>query len=75
MKITAVRGNVVAAFCVSEEDEILVFSSGGNIIRMEANEISVQGRDATGVKVARLADGETIVAVAPVLEGEAGEDA
>jgi DNA gyrase subunit A len=74
MKVTPARGGVVAAFTVSDDDEILVFSSAGNIIRLEAKEISLQGRDATGVRVARLGDGETIVAVAPVLEGEAGED-
>ncbi len=76
MKITASRGAVVAAFTVSPTDEILVFSSGGNIIRMEAKEISAQGRDATGVRVARLEAGEAVSAVAPVLEAEtaAGED-
>ena len=73
MKITAARGGVVGAFCVTDDDEILVFSSGGNIVRMPASEISLQGRDATGVRVARLGDGEMIVAVAPVLEAEAAE--
>jgi DNA gyrase subunit A len=76
MKITASRGRVVAAFTVAVDDEILVFSSGANIIRMGAKEISAQGRDATGVRVARLGEGETVSAVAPVLEAdtEAGED-
>ena len=75
MKITAKRGGVVGAFTVTDDDEVLVFSSGGNIIRMKASEVSIQGRDATGVRVARLGDGETIVAVAPVLEGDhAGSD-
>jgi DNA gyrase subunit A len=74
MKITASRGGVVGAFVVSDDDEILVFSSGGNIIRMFAKEISSQGRDATGVRVARVASGETVVAVAPVLEGDSGEE-
>jgi DNA gyrase subunit A len=74
MKITASRGEVVAAFMVGTDDEILVFSSGGNIIRMGAREISSQGRDATGVRVARLTEGESAVAVAPVLEGDDGED-
>jgi DNA gyrase subunit A len=74
MKITASRGAVVAAFTVTPDDEILVFSSGGNIIRMVAREISSQGRDATGVRVARLEAGETVSAVAPVLEAETGED-
>jgi DNA gyrase subunit A len=73
MKITAARGGVVGAFCVTDDDEILVFSSGGNIVRMPASEISLQGRDATGVRAARLGDGETIFAVAPVLEAEAAE--
>jgi len=74
MKVTEARGGVVGAFTVSDDDEILVFSSGGNIIRLPVSEISVQGRDATGVRVARLGDGESIVAVAPVLEGDTGED-
>ena len=74
MKITASRGNVVAAFTVTPDDEILVFSSGGNIIRMGVMEISSQGRDATGVRVARLAAGETVSAVAPVLEADSDAD-
>jgi len=68
MKVTAQRGEVVAAFMVAAEDEILVFSSEGNIIRMEAGEISSQGRDATGVRLARVGAGESVVAVAPVLD-------
>jgi DNA gyrase subunit A len=73
MKVTAARGGVVGAFCVNDTDEILVFSSAGNIIRMGAREISAQGRDATGVRVARLGEGESVVAVAPVLEADDGE--
>jgi DNA gyrase subunit A len=74
IKVTAARGVVVAAFIVSSDDEILVFSSGGNIIRMEAGEISSQGRDATGVRIARVGPGEQVSAVAPVLETDAAEE-
>ena len=40
---------------------------------MGVEEISAQGRDATGVRVARLAEGDSVVAVARVLEGEHAE--
>jgi len=78
MRVTEARGHVVAAFTVDAGSEILVFSSAGNIVRMGVDEISEQGRDATGVRVARLDEGDTVVAVAPVLEadqnGENGEN-
>jgi hypothetical protein len=40
---------------------------------MGVDEISEQGRDATGVRVARLDEGDTVVAVAKVLEAESDE--
>jgi DNA gyrase subunit A len=70
MRLTGDRGHVVAAFTVYPGDEILVFSSAGNLVRMAVDEISQQGRDATGVRVARVAEGDTVVAAARVLEGE-----
>jgi DNA gyrase subunit A len=73
MRVTEARGSVVAAFTVDAGSEILVFSSAGNLVRMGVDEISEQGRDATGVRVARLDDGDTVVAVAPVLEGDQGD--
>jgi len=73
MRITEARGEVVAAFTVVPGDEILVFSSAGNVIRTGVGEVSEQGRDATGVRVARLGEGDTVVAVARVLEAENGE--
>jgi DNA gyrase subunit A len=72
MRITEARGGVVAAFTVVEGDEILLFSSAGNLVRIGTDEISEQGRDATGVRVARVSDGDTVVAVARVLETENG---
>ena len=72
MRVTEARGRVVAAFTVAPGDEILVFSSAGNLVRMGVDEISEQGRDATGVRVARVGEGDTVVAVARVLEAENG---
>jgi DNA gyrase subunit A len=74
MRINAARGQVISAFTVVPGDEVLAFSSAGNIVRIAVDEISEQGRDATGVRLARVGDGESVVAVARVLETENGEE-
>jgi DNA gyrase subunit A len=70
IKLTAKKGSVVAAFMVRIDDEIFVIASGGVVIRMEVREISSQGRAATGVRVMNLDPGQTVAAVAPVLNPE-----
>jgi DNA gyrase subunit A len=70
IKLTAKKGHVVAAFMVGLDDEIFVVNSVGTLIRMPVREISSQGRDATGVRVMNLGDGETVASVAPVLSGD-----
>lgn len=70
IKLTGKKGVVVAAFMVGIEDEIVAVSSGGVTIRMEVREISSQGRDATGVRVMNLDDGQTVASVAPIIAGE-----
>jgi DNA gyrase subunit A len=72
MRVTEARGRVIAAFTVVPGEEILLFSSAGNLIRTVTDEISEQGRDATGVRVARVGEGDTVVAVARVLEAVNG---
>jgi DNA gyrase subunit A len=49
------------------DDEIVAVSSGGVTIRMAVREISSQGRDATGVRVMNLDDGQVVASVAPIL--------
>jgi len=66
IRLTARRGAVVAAFMVPFEGDILLVSSAGVTIRMSVREIASQGRDATGVRVMNLDDGQVVAAVAPV---------
>ena len=66
IRLTARRGRVVAAFMVSLDDEILLVSTGGVIIRTAVREIASQGRDATGVRVMNLDDGQSVAAVTSV---------
>ncbi len=61
------KGEVAAAFMVGPEDEIVAVSSGGVTIRMPVAEISSQGRDATGVRLMNLDDGQHVASVAPIL--------
>jgi DNA gyrase subunit A len=67
IRLTAARGRVVAAFMANLDEEILLVSSGGVIIRMAVREIASQGRDATGVRVMNLDDGSTVAAVTRVV--------
>ena len=74
IKLTAKRGRVVAAFMAGLDDELLLISTSGVVIRMAVREIASQGRDATGVRVMNLGEGDAVAAVAPVA-GESGDDA
>ena len=67
IKLTARRGGVAAAFMVNIDDEIILISSGGTVIKTGVREISSQGRDAGGVRVMSVGDGEIVAAVAKVL--------
>jgi DNA gyrase subunit A len=70
MKLTGKKGKVVAAFMVGLDDEIVAVTSGGVTIRMGVREISSQGRDATGVKLMSLDEGQTVASVAPILASD-----
>ena len=73
IKLTGRKGKVVAAFMVGLDDDIVAVSSGGVMIRMNVRDISSQGRDATGVRVMNLDDGQTVASVALILASEADE--
>jgi DNA gyrase subunit A len=75
IKLTQRRGKVVSALMASLDDDILVVSSAGVLIRMAVREIAAQGRDATGVRVMNLDDGQVVAAVAKVLQETVLDDA
>ena len=67
IKLTEARGTaVVGARMVDLEDEVILVSSGGVLIRTAVQEIAEQRRDATGVKVMNISDEETVAALSPV---------
>ncbi|MEO6654293.1 MAG: DNA gyrase subunit A [Ilumatobacteraceae bacterium] len=74
IKLTGKKGFVSAAFMVGIDDEIVAVSSGGVTIRMNVREISSQGRDATGVRVMNLDDGQAVASVAPIIAEHDDDD-
>ncbi|MDR1094586.1 MAG: DNA gyrase subunit A [Clostridiales bacterium] len=72
--LNAKTGKLVNLKLVADDDDLMVISDDGTIIRMRAKEISVIGRDTQGVRVMRVKPGSEIVCVA-VAKGEVmGED-
>jgi len=61
IQTTERNGAVVGARLVSEDDEIMLISDGGTLVRTRANEVSVQGRNTQGVTLIRLENGEHVV--------------
>ncbi len=57
------NGAVVAATLVADNDEIMLITDGGTLVRTRIDEISVVGRNTQGVRVIRLSKGENVVGV------------
>ena len=67
IKLTEARGAaVVGARMVDSEDEVIIVSSGGVLIRTSVSEIAEQRRDATGVRIMNVGEDETVAALSPV---------
>ena len=73
IKVNEKKGKVVAAFMVAEGEEIMLIGDGGTLIRTAVDDISVQGRSASGVRVMNVNDGHHVAAVARVLASEDDE--
>ena len=61
-------GLVIGVEQVIENDEILVITTDGNIVRMRVSEISVIGRNTQGVRVVSLKDDNRVVCVEKLME-------
>jgi DNA gyrase subunit A len=56
-------GRLVAAFPVEHEDQVMMVSDGGQVIRMPVDDIRLASRATKGVRVFKTADGEKVVSV------------
>ncbi|HML25684.1 MAG TPA: DNA gyrase C-terminal beta-propeller domain-containing protein, partial [Methanomethylovorans sp.] len=72
--VTSLRnGPVVNVKAVREEDEVMITSSEGIVIRIPVKDIRVQGRNTQGVKIMDVRQGDKVVGVARI-EPENGEE-
>ena len=66
---------VVGAAQVVDDDDLLLITNGGTMVRTPCQDISVLGRNTQGVTLIRLTDGEQLVRVDAVSEPPVGESA
>ncbi len=78
MQTSERNGDLIGAIEVAEQDEIMLISNLGTLVRTRASEVSLLSRNTQGVKLVRLRDVESLVGLARIEESEddsAGLDA
>ncbi|HJH11297.1 MAG TPA: DNA gyrase subunit A, partial [Metalysinibacillus jejuensis] len=66
MQVTEKTGNVVAVKTVTGEEDVMLITVEGMLIRMDVDDISQIGRNTQGVRLIRLSDEEYVATVAKV---------
>lgn len=70
IKTTQRNGKVVAVMMVEDEDELMIITQKGIIIRQSVKQIKAIGRNTQGVKLINLEEGDRVVDVARVIKSE-----
>jgi DNA gyrase subunit A len=74
MKTTDKTGRVIGVQQVTEEDQLMLVTNGGKIIRLRIKDIRVIGRNTQGVRLIDVEEGERVVSLARLAEREEDED-
>jgi DNA gyrase subunit A len=74
IRATARNGEVVGVAQVMSDDEVMLITNGGKVLRCKVRSISVMGRATQGVKIMEPAPGEVLVALARMAEYDAGSN-
>ena len=69
-QITEKTGKAAGVKVVQEDDDILIISDDGTIIRMAAADVNVYSRTAQGVRVMRVSEGTKVISLARVPQEE-----
>ncbi|NLV81682.1 MAG: DNA gyrase subunit A [Synergistaceae bacterium] len=73
MKLTKKTGKMLGAWGVTDDEEIVVISSKGRMVRIHTSEVSSLSRTATGYTVVRLDSGDTVADVSIVRSEDEAE--
>lgn len=68
IQVSERNGHVVGAIAVKENDEFMLISNRGTLVRTRVEEVSLVGRNTQGVKLIRLAESEQLVSLARIEE-------
>ena len=68
IQTTSRNGQVVGAVAVDEDDEIMLISDQGTLIRTPVNDVSVLGRNTQGVTLVKLGEEEHLVSLERIVE-------
>jgi DNA gyrase subunit A len=74
IKTTARNGNVVGILQVSDEDEVMLITSGGKVLRLRVTTIPIIGRNTQGVRLMEAGEGDRMVSIARLAEAESAAD-
>lgn len=77
IQTTERNGRTVGAIQVADEDEVMLISSGGTLVRTPVSDISIIGRNTQGVTLIRVEEGQRLVGLARIesIEDESDADA
>ncbi|WP_286722774.1 DNA gyrase subunit A, partial [Methylophaga sp. UBA2012] len=70
IQTSARNGNVVGAVQVCDENQIMLITNGGTLVRTPVKDVSLVGRNTQGVRLINLSNGEKLVGLERVIEDE-----
>ena len=74
MQISERNGQLIGAAQVTDEDELMLISDKGMLVRTKVSEVNVIGRNTQGVTVIRLKGSEKLISIAPISEEFIGDE-
>ena len=74
IKTSERNGLVVGALQVVDEDQVMLITNSGKVIRMPMDTVRIIGRNTQGVRLINLADGEKVVGLSMLAREEVSED-